>query len=57
MFTKNQYRGGRLDKKRGLGLFADLRGRGGGGLARKRVVVFLRRGRGETPMHTMGLFD
>ena len=47
---KNQYRGGRLPKKVGLGLFTDSRG----GLARKREVVFLREGGGvETPMHTM----
>ena len=37
---KNQYRGG-LPKKGGLRQFEDFGG-GGGGLARKRGVVFLR---------------
>ena len=46
-FTKNQYRGGGLPKKRGLGWFADLRG----GLARKRGWCF--RGGIDTPMQTM----
>ena len=35
---------GGLPKKGGLEQFADLRGGGGGDLARKRGVVFLRRG-------------
>ena len=42
---------GGLPKKGGLGQFADLREGGGGGLARKRKVVFLRGG--DTPIHTM----
>ena len=47
-FTKNQYRGGRLPKKGGLGLFIDLRG----GLGKKEEGgVF--EGGVETPMHTM----
>ena len=37
---KIQYRGGRLPKKGGLELFADLKG----GLARKRGFVFFRGG-------------
>ena len=42
---KNQYRGGNcLKRGGGLGQFADLKG--GGGLARKRGVVFLKGGRG-----------
>ena len=54
---KNQYRGGNcLKRGGGLGQFADLKG--GGGLARKRGVVFLKGGRGgvDTPMHNMGHF-
>ena len=35
---KNQYRRGGLSKKGGLGQFVDLKG----GLARKRLVMFLR---------------
>ena len=49
-FTKKQYRGG-LPKKGRLGQFADLRGGGGGGLARKRGMLFLRGV--DTPMPTM----
>ena len=45
-FTKNQYIGGGLAKKGGLGQFADL---GGGGLGKKEG------GEGDTPMHTMFL--
>ena len=47
MLTKNQYIGGKLPKKRGLGQFVDLRG----GLDEKQGVVFLRGY--DTPMHTM----
>ena len=47
---KKQYRGGNC-LKGGLGHFADLRGRGGGGLARKRGGFL--RGGVDTPMHTM----
>ena len=45
---KNQYRGGRLPKKGGLGMFADLRG----DLARKRGGGVFEWG-AETPMHTI----
>ena len=41
---------GELPKKEGLGQFPDLRG--GGGLAKKKWVVFLRGGSGNL-MHTM----
>ena len=52
-FMKNQYRGGNCLKGGGLRQFADLKG---GGLARKRGVVFLKGGGVDTPMHTMGHF-
>ena len=48
---KNQYRG-RLPKMEGLGWFADFKG--GGGLARKSGVLFLK-GEVDTPMHTMNV--
>ena len=43
-FTKNQYRGGRLPKKGGLGCLLIYRGLRGGGVFEGRV---------ETPMHTV----
>ena len=52
--TKNQYRGGRIVQKGGLGQFADLRGawpeRGGGVSDGTEVGVGW--GRVDTPMHT-----
>ena len=47
--NKNQYRGV-IAEKGGLGPLADL---SGGGLAKKRGVVFLRGEGVDTPMHTM----
>ena len=38
-----------------LGQFADLRGGGGGGVARKRGLCFL--GSVDTPMHTMTVIE
>ena len=51
MGLKNKYRGGGLPEKGGFGQFADLKGGGGGGLARKSGLVFLRGV--DTPMHIM----
>ena len=48
-----QYRRGDCLKGRGIGQVADLSG-GGGGLARKRGVVFLRE-RVDTPLRTVRL--
>ena len=51
---KNQYIGGGLPKKRGLGQFADSGEGGGGGVGKKEGGgVFEGRGEVDAPMHTI----